>query len=83
MVKTNEIRRHALQLTCLYSSLFILPAMGLQGAFAQQTVAQQNGINGTVVDEQGEPVIGASVLVVGGNASQGTITDMMVSSMST
>lgn len=44
MVKTNEIRRHALQLTCLYSSLFILPAMGLQGAFAQQTVAQQNGI---------------------------------------
>lgn len=76
MVKTNEIRRHALQLTCLYSSLFILPAMGLQGAFAQQTVAQQDGINGTVVDEQGEPVIGASVLVVGGNASQGTITDM-------
>lgn len=51
MIKTNEIRRHALQLTCLYSSLFILPAMGLQGAFAQQTVAQQGGINGTVVDE--------------------------------
>ena len=35
-----------MQLTCLYSSLFILPAMGLQGAFAQQTVAQQDGING-------------------------------------
>ena len=37
---------------------------------------QAKAVKGTVVDETGEPVIGATVLVVGGSASQGTITDM-------
>ncbi len=39
-------------------------------------IAQQNGvtINGVVVDEQGEPVIGASVVEKG--TSNGTVTDM-------
>ena len=41
-----------------------------------QTVQQQQQkIKGTVVDDLGEPVIGATVVVEGGNASQGTITD--------
>ena len=39
------------------------------GAFAQQIV-----VNGTVQDAQGEPVIGANVLIKG--TSNGTITDM-------
>ncbi len=76
MVKTNEIKRHALQLSCLCSSLFILPALGVQGAFAQQKMTPQGGVNGMVVDDQGEPIIGASVLVVGGSSTQGTITDL-------
>lgn len=76
MVKTNEIKKRALQLSCFCSSLFILPTVGVQGAFAQQKVTQQTGVKGMVVDDQGEPIIGASVLVVGGSTAQGTITDM-------
>ena len=37
--------------------------------------AQNRAIRGTVVDSQGEPIIGASVMVVG-NQRVGTITDM-------
>ena len=33
-------------------------------------------MKGNVVDDLGEPIIGASVVVVGGNATLGTITDM-------
>lgn len=33
-------------------------------------------VKGNVVDDLGEPIIGASVVVVGGNATLGTITDM-------
>ena len=36
---------------------------------------QQSVLTGTVVDGHGDPVIGATVTVVGSNASQGTITD--------
>lgn len=38
-------------------------------------VQQSNVVKGVVVDETGEPVIGATVLIVGGNATQGTVTD--------
>ncbi|MDR2125655.1 MAG: carboxypeptidase-like regulatory domain-containing protein, partial [Prevotellaceae bacterium] len=38
-------------------------------------IAQNKQVSGTVVDETGEPVIGASV-VVKGNASIGTITNL-------
>ncbi len=37
--------------------------------------AQCQQIKGTVVDEAGEPVIGASVLIQGAAATQGTVTD--------
>ncbi len=39
-------------------------------------VMQKAVVTGTVVDDQGEPIIGATVTVVGGNASQGAISDM-------
>ena len=39
-------------------------------------VQQAKSVKGTVVDETGEPVIGATVLIVGGSATQGTVTDM-------
>lgn len=39
-----------------------------------QSTAQQITVNGTVVDEKGEPIIGASVLLQG--TSQGTITNL-------
>ena len=37
--------------------------------------AQNRQINGTVVDTQGQPVIGASVFVVG-QTTNGTVTDL-------
>ena len=49
---------------------------GGQARAEVQNVQQAKAVKGTVVDETGEPVIGATVLVVGGSASQGTITDM-------
>ena len=48
-------------------SLVLIPAM----AFAQGG----NKVQGTVLDENGEPVIGASVMVVG-NKGTGTVTDI-------
>ncbi|MDL2322990.1 TonB-dependent receptor [Bacteroidales bacterium OttesenSCG-928-A17] len=53
------------RLTLLLACFFI--SMGL-------ATAQNTRVNGTVVDETGEPVIGASV-VVKGNTSIGTVTD--------
>ena len=42
---------------------------------APQEVQQSDVIKGQVVDDLGETVIGATVVVVGGNASQGAVTD--------
>ena len=42
---------------------------------APQEVQQSDVIKGQVVDDLGETVIGATVVVIGGNASQGTVTD--------
>lgn len=41
-----------------------------------QNVQQGELVKGTIVDDLGEPVIGASVVVVGGNATLGTVSDM-------
>ena len=49
--------------------LFTPPMLGLQTAYAAEQ--QQGTISGTVVDSQGEPIIGASVIIVGGQAVQG------------
>ena len=60
----------------LCTALMLAPIGGVGMARANTTVAQQaNLIKGTVVDGNGEVVIGASVIVVGKNATQGTVTD--------
>ncbi len=43
--------------------------------FAMPALAQNQTVKGTVVDEKGEPVIGASV-VVAGQSGSGVITDL-------
>lgn len=53
--------------------LFTPPMLGLQSAYAAEQ--QQGSISGTVVDSQGEPIIGASIVIVGGKTVQGTVTD--------
>ena len=48
--------------------------MGAMALFASPALAQNQTVKGTVVDENGEPVIGASV-VVAGKTGTGVITD--------
>ena len=49
--------------------------IGLLALFATPAIAQNQTFTGTVVDEIGEPVIGASV-VIDGQKGSGTITDL-------
>lgn len=71
------IKGTVLPVVVLCSTMMFVPYLGVQYVKAETNeVQQQNIISGTVVDEQGEPVIGASVLIVGGSATQGTITDL-------
>ncbi len=52
------------------------PSLALKAGAEIQKVQQGELIKGTVVDDLGETVIGASVIVVGGNATLGAITDI-------
>lgn len=45
------------------------------GNVSFKAIDQQRTIGGVVVDDMGEAVIGATVMVDGGNAAQGTVTD--------
>ena len=54
--------------------LIISLCMGAMALFASPALAQNQTVKGTVVDENGEPVIGASV-VVAGKTGTGVITD--------
>lgn len=70
------MKKSVLPFALVCSALMLNPYMGGQAHAEVQNVQQAKAVKGTVVDETGEPVIGATVLVVGGSASQGTITDM-------
>ena len=77
MSKQNKMmKKSVLPFALVCSALMLNPYVGGQAHAEVQNVQQAKAITGTVVDETGEPVIGATVLVVGGSASQGTITDM-------
>ena len=74
MNKTNLLKRTVMPMALMCSAmLFTPPMLGLQTAYAAEQ--QQGSISGTVVDSQGEPIIGASVVIVGGKTVQGTVTD--------
>lgn len=75
MNKKNLIKGTTLPVA-LFFSFALIPAFGYQGqAVAAVDIVQQQGlIKGTVVDDKGEPVIGANVLVEG--TTVGTITDI-------
>ena len=70
------MKKSVLPFALVCSALMLSPYVGGQAHAEVQNVQQAKAVKGTVVDETGEPVIGATVLVVGGSASQGTITDM-------
>ena len=60
--------------TLLCSTLALTPVTGVQTLLADTSQTGQTSLRGTVVDESGEPIIGANIMVVGGKATQGTIT---------
>lgn len=67
----------ALPSTLFCAALMLAPLSGAGSAKASTAVAQQVGtIKGTVVDSNGEAVIGASIVIVGQNVTKGTITDL-------
>ena len=74
MNKANLLKRTVMPMALMCSAmLFTPPMLGLQTAYAAEQ--QQGSISGTVVDSQGEPIIGASIVIVGGKTVQGTVTD--------
>ena len=79
-LKTNEmmnrlfIKDSVLPVTLFCSALAFSP-LGVSQAMANTNVVQQTmTVKGTVVDNNGEPIIGASIKVVG--SSNGTVTDL-------
>ena len=74
MNKTNFMKSTVMPFVMMCSAMLLTPPMlGMQDAYA--SVQQQGSISGTVVDSQGEPIIGASVVILGGKTVQGTVTD--------
>lgn len=71
------LKGSALPATLFCTALMLTPPFySVSSAKATAMVVQQTGtIKGTVVDSNGEAVIGASVVIVGQNAAQGTVTD--------
>ena len=75
MNKQLLMKGSAFPVVLFCTTLLLAPQGEANMAKANTVVAQQVGtIKGTIVDSNGEPVIGASVLVVG-QKGQGTVTD--------
>ena len=77
MNKKSTSRRNAAAKATLLLLATALPAPFVQAAAAPEVsiVQQQGSVTGTVIDENGEPLIGVSVVIKGSNAN-GTITDI-------
>ena len=55
---------------------FTPPVVGIQKVMAEvHEIQQAKAIKGNIVDENGEPVIGATIKVVGGTSNQMTVSD--------
>lgn len=64
-----------LPLALTLSAMTLSPYLGISNALAQnQQITSANIVRGSIVDEKGEPIIGASVILVN-NKQQGTVTD--------
>ena len=77
MIRNKFIKSSALPVVLFSATL----AFGVSPIYnkvyaATLTTQQANTIKGKVIDQNGEPVIGATILVVGQNASSGAISDI-------
>ena len=76
MNKNKVLKSSVLPLALCLTTMTFSPILVSKAIAEVQNVQQGELVKGTIVDETGEPVIGATVLVVGGSATQGTVTDM-------
>ena len=76
MNKFKRIKGKVLPFAVVLSAWLFVPTTGMIAAHASvQNVQQNETITGTVIDNTGEAVIGASVIVVGAQTTTGTVTD--------
>lgn len=75
MNRRKLLKGTVLPVAVISAAMTFTPAIGVQHAFAFTQQVGQNNVRGTIVDEHGETVIGATVMVVG-SASNGTVTDL-------
>ena len=76
MNKNKVLKSSVLPLALCLTTMTFSPTLVSKAIAEVQNVQQGELIKGTVVDETGEPVIGATILVVGGSSTQGTVADM-------
>ena len=76
MNKLKFIKGKAIPFAAILSAMLFVPSAGMLSAHASvQSTQQQESVSGTVIDNTGEAVIGASVIVVGAQQTTGTVTD--------
>ncbi len=75
MKGTKLLKGSVLPVAILTTAFAFDPTIGVQHVFAFTQQVGQNMIRGTVVDEKGETVIGATVVVADGPTTNGAITD--------
>ena len=75
MNRRKLLKGTVLPVDVIRADMTFTPAIGVQHAFANTQQVGQNIVRGTVVDENGLTVIGATVMVVG-PGSNGTVTDL-------
>lgn len=76
MNKNKVLKSSVLPLALCLTTMTFSPILVSKAIAEVQNVQQGELVKGTIVDETGEPIIGATVLVVGGSATQGTVADM-------
>ena len=76
MIKQNKfIVKPVMQFAVAFAAVTFAPWGGQNLRAEVLNVQQSTAIKGTVVDENNEPVIGATVLAVDGKNTQGSVTD--------
>ena len=70
------ISKSVLPIAMACAAMTFTPSIGVQKVRAEvHDMQQAKAIKGTIVDENGEPVIGATIIVMGGSTQLGTVSD--------
>ena len=77
MIQCKFIKSSTLPVALLSATLAFGVSPIYNKVYAAEMATQQaNTIKGKVIDSNGEPVIGATILIVGQSTNKGTISDM-------